>query len=126
MTNPAIFSRREREIMDIVYRLGEAGAHEVTRHMKDGVGHDTVRVTLAILEKKGHVKHRKDGRRNIYAPTVPRERATKTAVQNLTRTFFKGSPSKAILTMLDLSSSKLTEAELDDIAAWIEQERKSK
>ena len=112
--------------MDIIYRLGEAGANEVTRQMKDDAGHDTVRVTLGILERKGHLKHRKDGRRNMYSPTVPRERATKTAVQNLTRTFFKGSPSKAILTMLDLSSSKLSEDELDEIAAWIQQERNIK
>ncbi len=126
MSNPANLSRREREIMDIVYRLGEAGAHEVAAQMKDDAGYDTVRVTLGILEKKGHLKHRKDGRRNIYAPTVPRERATKTAVHNLTRTFFGGSPTKAILTMLDLSSRKLSEAELDEIAEWIEQERQGK
>ena len=126
MTRPEQLSRREREIMDILYRLGESGAAEVAAQMADDPGYDSVRVTLGILEKKGHVRHTKDSRRNIYCPTVPRDRATKSAVQNLTRTFFKGSPSKAILTMLDLSSAKLSEEELDEIAAWIKQERNSK
>jgi predicted transcriptional regulator len=126
MTDPASLSRREREIMNIVYQLGEAGAAEVARRMADDPGYDSVRVTLGILERKGHVKHRKDGRRNVYYPTVPRERATKNAVKNLQKTFFRGSPSKAILTMLDMSSARLTQAELDEIAQWIEKERKFK
>ncbi len=126
MTDPGKLSRREREIMDIVYRLGEAGAHDVARQMPDGPGYDSVRVTLGILGKKGHVKHRKDGRRNVYSPTLPRERATKHAVKNLTKTFFKGSPSKAILSMLDMSSTRLTEKDLDEIAEWIENDRKSR
>ena len=126
MTDPTKLSRREREIMDVLYRLEEAGAAEVSRQMVDDPGYDSVRVTLGILEKKGHVKHKKDGKRNVYFPTVSAERATKNAVRNLQKTFFRGSPSKAILSMLDISSAKLTDAELDEIAKWIEQERKTK
>ena len=68
-------SRREREIMDIVYQLGEAGVAEVASRMRDDPGYDSVRVTLGILEKKGHVTHRQDGRRYLYSPTVPHQAA---------------------------------------------------
>ena len=92
--------------------------------MEDSPGYDSVRITLGILAKKGHLKHRKDGRRYIYAPTVPLDKASRSAARNLLRTFFSGSPSKAILTMLDVSSSRLTKKELDEIAAWLDEEKK--
>ena len=111
--------------MDIIYRLGEASAANVARQMRDDPGYDSVRVTLGILEKKGHLEHRQDGRRYIYSPTVPHERATRAAWRNLLRTFFKGSPSRAILTLLDISAARLSREELDEIAEKIEQERKS-
>ncbi len=126
MTDHTGLSRRERQIMDVIYQLGQAAAPDVCRQMTDDPGYDSVRVTLGILEKKGHVKHKKDGKRNIYYPTVPREHATRNAVRNLTKTFFKGSPSRAIVSMLDMSSARLTEEDLDEIAGWIENERKSK
>jgi predicted transcriptional regulator len=118
-------SRREREIMDIVYRLGETGVAEVVSRMRDHPGYDSVRVTLGILEKKGHVKHRQDGRRYLYSPTVPHHKATRSAMRTLLQTFFRGSPSKAIQALLDMSGDRLTTDELDEIAQWIEQERKS-
>ena len=118
-------SRREREIMDIVYRLREAGAAEVASRMHDDPGYDSVRVTLGILEKKGHLKHRLDGRRYVYSPTVPHSQATRSAMRGVVQTFFRGSPSKAILTLLDMSSTKLSQEELDEIAGWIEKERQS-
>jgi len=121
----ADLSRREREIMDIVYRLGEAGASEVASRMRDDPGYDSVRVTLGILEKKGHLKHRQDGRRYVYLPTVPHHKATRGAMRNLLQTFFRGSPSKAVLSLLDMSSSRLSRSELDEIADWIEKERKA-
>ena len=111
--------------MDIVYRLGEAGAAEVSSKMRDEPGYDTVRVTLGILEKKGHLKHRQDGRRYVFSPTVPHRKATRSAWRNLIHTFFRGSPSKAILSLLDMSSTRLSQEELDEIAEWIEKERKS-
>ncbi len=111
-------------MMDIVYRLGEAGAAEVAAKMRDDPGYDSVRVTLGILEKKGHLKHRQDGRRYVFSPTVPHQKATQGALRNLLRTFFRGSPSKAVLSLLDMSSSRLSRGELDEIAEWIEKERK--
>lgn len=120
---PAQLSRREREIMEIVYRLGEAGVSDVTAALPDRPSYDTVRVTLGILEKKGHVKHRRDGRRYVYRPTVSAERASRAAVRSLLRTFYRGKPSAAILTMLDESSARLSQEELDEIAQWIERER---
>jgi predicted transcriptional regulator len=122
---PKYLSKREREIMDIVYRLGEAGASDVSRRMEDDPGYDSVRVTLGILAKKGHLTYRRENRRHIYSPTVPREKASRSAVQGLVRTFFEGSPSKAILAMLDESSARLSDEDLDEIAAWLEREKKS-
>jgi predicted transcriptional regulator len=116
-------SRREREIMDIVYRLGEASVADVVDRMDPDPGYDSVRVTLGILNKKGHVKHRQDGRRYIYSPTVPHEAASRSAVSSLLHTFFRGSPSRAILTLLGMS--KLSRNELEEIAEWIEEERQS-
>ena len=119
----AELSRRERQIMEIVYRLGEASVADVAQRMPDNPGYGSVRVTLSILEDKGHVKHRQDGRRYIYLPTLSRERAKQVAVKNLLKTFFAGSPSKAILAMLDMSADRLSENELEEIAEWIESER---
>jgi predicted transcriptional regulator len=117
-------SRREREIMNIVYKLGEAAVSDVVNRIPDEAGYDTIRVTLGILTKKGYVKRHKVDRRYIYVPTVPREKASRTALENLLDTFFAGSPSKAVLAMLDESSTKISKQELDRIAAWIERKRK--
>lgn len=118
-------SRRERQIMNIIYQLGEASVADVESRMKDGPGYDSIRVTLGILAKKGFVKHRREQRRYIYSPTVPRTEASRTAMRNLLRTFFAGSAPKAVLAMLDMSSSKLTKKDLDKIAAWVEKEKRS-
>lgn len=107
--------------MEILYRLGEASAPEVARHMVPDPGGDSVRVTLGILKKKGHVQSRADGRRNIYRPVVPRATASRSAVRNVVRTFFGGSSSSAILAMLGMS--RLSPDELDEIAEWVDKER---
>jgi BlaI family penicillinase repressor len=120
---PTRLSRREREIMDIVYRLGEAGVHEVVNEMGEDLSYDTVRVTLYILERKGFLVHHQEARRYIFRPVIDREKASRHAVDNLLRTFFEGSPSKAILTMLDVSSERLTQRELDEIAELIERKK---
>jgi BlaI family penicillinase repressor len=117
-------SRREREIMNIVYKLGEASVSEVVDRIPDEPGYDTIRVTLGILTRKGFLKRRKQDRRYLYKPIVPREKASRTAVTNLLETFFAGSPSKAVLTMLDESSARISGKELDEIAAWVERKRK--
>ena len=117
-------SRREREIMNIVYKLGEAAVSDVVDRIPDEPGYDTIRVTLGILTKKGYLKRYKLDRRYIYVPIVPREKASRSAVTSLLDTFFAGSPSKAVLAMLDESSTKISKQDLDRIAAWIERERK--
>lgn len=119
----AKLSRREREIMEILYRLGEASAADVVGRLDPDPGYDSVRVTLGNLEKKGHVKHRQDGRRYVYTPTVPHETASRSAIRNVLHTFFRGSPSRAILALLGMS--KMSREELDVIAKWIEEERSS-
>ena len=119
-------SRREREIMDVVYSLGQGSVSDIAARMEDNPGYNSVRVTLGILVKKGHLKHRKDGRRYIYSPTVPTEAASRSATRNLLRTFFGGSPSRAILAMLDASSDRLSRKQLDDITAWLEKVKKEK
>jgi predicted transcriptional regulator len=113
-------SRRERQIMDILYRLGEGGAAEVVEHLPDRPAYNSVRVTLGILERKGMVRHRQDGNRYVYAPTLPAEKARESAMRELVRTFFRGSPSKAILTLLDSPSTRLTAEELNELAAKVE------
>ena len=109
--------------MQILYRLGQGAVADVASRMNPNPGDDSVRVTLGILKKKGHVKSRMEGRRNLYRPTVPHAAASKSAVKNLTNTFFRGSPSKAALALLGMS--KLSKEELDQIAQWIEAERES-
>ena len=123
MTDLSSLSRRERQIMDLVYRLGEAGAGDVSRQLPDKPSYNSVRVTLGILEKKGFVRHRQDGARYIYAPTIAADRARKSAMKHVISTFFQGSPSAAILALLDGSAAKIERKELDDIAQAIEQAR---
>lgn len=117
-------SRRESQIMDVIYQLGEASVSEVVERMPDRPAYNAVRITLGILEKKGYVKHRQDGQRYIYAPTVPVERAKRSAVSHLLQTFFEGSSQQAILTLLGMSADRLTKDDLDEISEWIEHARK--
>jgi predicted transcriptional regulator len=120
------FSRREREIMDAVYNLEEASAADVARHLRDEDGYDSIRVILGILEKKGYLQHRREGKRHIYLPTVSREKATQSALSHVMKTFFQGSPSSAILALLDMSSSNLSQDELEEIASKIEDASREK
>ena len=116
----AQLSRRERQIMDVLYRLGEAGAAEVVDHLSDRPPYNSVRVTLGILERKGVVRHRREGNRYVYTPTVPAEAMRESALRHVVRTLFRGSSSKAVLTLLDSSSTRLSKEELDELAAWVE------
>jgi BlaI family transcriptional regulator, penicillinase repressor len=119
-------SRRERQIMDVLYRLGEAGAAEVVAHLPGHPPYNSVRVTLGILERKGIVRHRRDGTRYVYSPTAPADKVRESALRDLVRTFFRGSPSKAILTLLDSPSTRLSADELNELAAWVESARREK
>ncbi len=117
-------SRRERQIMDALYHLGEGGAAEVARRLADRPAYNSVRVTLGILERKGFVRHRTEGARYVYAPVIPLERAKRTATSHLLTTFFKGSPSAAIMTLLDLKRGALSGHEITEIETLIAKARK--
>ncbi len=109
--------------MNVLYGLGEAGAAEVAKRVRHEGRHDSVRVTLRILERKGHIKHRQDGRRYVYSPTVPHQAASRSAIRGLISTFFRGSPKSAVLALLGMS--RLSKNELDEIAEWVEAARRS-
>ncbi len=118
-------SRRESQIIDIVYQLGEASVSDILKLMDDPPSYDSVRIILGILTEKGHLKHYTAGRRYIYQPTIPQGKASRSAIQSLIHTFFGGSPSKAILTLLDMSSDSMSAEELEQIAAHLEEDKKS-
>jgi predicted transcriptional regulator len=112
-------SNRERQIMDILYRLGQATAAEVQSLLPDPPSYSAVRATLRILEDKGHVQHQHDGPRYVFRPAVAREKAKRSAVRHLVRTFFDGSAEQAVATLLDESSSKLSSEEVDRLTELI-------
>ena len=116
-------SRREREIMDVIYRRGQATAADVLEDMPEPPSYSAVRAMLRILEEKGHVRHEQRGPRYVFLPTVPREQARRSALKQLVHTFFDGSTEQAVTALLDLSSRKLSDAELDRLARIIDQAR---
>ena len=117
-------SRRERQIMDILFAQGRSTAAEVMAALPDPPSYSAVRAMLRILEDKGHVRHEQDGPRYIYVPTVARESAKKFAIRHVLKTFFEGSATQAISALLDEDGDKLSEAELDRLARMIERARK--
>src|SRR5215212_12185496 len=116
-------SRRERQIMEIVYRKGNATAAEVHGDMPDRPSYSAVRALLRVLEEKGQLRHRQDGPRYLYSPTVPRDRARKSALQRVVGTFFAGSVTDAVAALLDLESDRLDEEELRRLAALVDEAR---
>jgi predicted transcriptional regulator len=116
-------SRRERQIMDVIYARGQATAAEVTAAIPDPPSYSAVRALLRILEQKGHVRHQEDGPRYVFLPTVPRDRARRSAMRNLVRTFFDGSAAQAAAALID--HGKLSDDEFDRLAAAIEKARKA-
>ena len=119
-------SRRERQIMETLYALGEGGAREVAAAMREPEAYHIVRVTLTVLERKGHVRHRVEGRRNVYTPVQSAEKAQRSALTRITRTFFGGSSSRAVIALLDLSRDRLKESDLDELAAWVQAQSRSR
>jgi predicted transcriptional regulator len=117
-------SRRERQIMDILYQRGKASAAEVREAMEDAPGYSAVRAMLRILEEKGHVKHQAEGLKYVYVPSVARDKAKRTAVKHLMETFFNGSPENVMAALLDVSSTRLSADELDRMAQMIARARK--
>jgi predicted transcriptional regulator len=116
-------SRRERQIMDVIYREGQATATEVLAAIADPPSYSAVRAMLRVLENKGHLRHVLDGTRYDYRPTLPRDRAGKPALENVLRTFFDGSTEKAVAALLDLSRSDLSAQDLDRLSELIAQAR---
>lgn len=116
-------SRRERQIMDILFREGQATASEVQAAMADAPSYSAVRAMLRVLEDKGHLRHEQDGPRYLYKPVVARERAKRSAMRHLLHTFFEGSHEQAVAALLDEASTSLSEPELDRLAKVIERHR---
>src|ERR687898_1832127 len=116
--------RRERQIMDILFRRGRATAAEVMEELPGEPSYSTVRTQLRVLEEKGHVRHEEDGVRFIYAPAVTRNAARKSALRHLVQTFFDGSPEKAVAALLGGEASKLSVEQLERIADMIDKARK--
>src|SRR5256885_10489858 len=115
MAEAAQLSRRERQIMDVIYRRGRATAAEVLDDIPDPPSYSAVRALLRLLEEKGHVRHEQDGPRYIYTPIVNRDRARRSALKHVVRTFFDGSATDAVAALLD-GEGKLDDTELDRLS----------
>lgn len=118
------FSRREREIMNIIFASGEATANEVLDRMSEPPSYSAVRAMLRILEQKGHLRHEQEGTRYVYRPTANREKASRSALDTLLATFFDGSAAKVVSTLLDQHAKSISAEELESLSALIARARK--
>ena len=116
-------TRRERQIMDILYRRRHATAGEVMEDLSGDPNYSTVRTQLRVLEEKGHVTHEEEGLRYVYSPAVPRNSARRSALRHLVDTFFDGSPERAVAALLGGEGTKLSEDQLDRIADLVKKSR---
>jgi BlaI family transcriptional regulator, penicillinase repressor len=116
-------SRRERQIMDVVYRLGKATVTDVLERLPDPPSYSAVRALMRILEEKGHLSHEQDGPRYVYLPTVPRDAAQASALSHMVRTFFGGSAEAAVAALLDLPEHGMSEGELTRLSRLIDDAR---
>jgi predicted transcriptional regulator len=123
-TDPNQLSRRERQIMEVIYAQGRATAAEVRENLPDPPSYSAVRAMLRILEDKGHLSHESDGPRYVFMPTIPREQARETALRRLVHTFFGGSSENAVAALLDLDEEALDSEALERIARRITEARK--
>ena len=124
-TRHHVLTKRERQIMDLLYRLGRATATEIREGLSGGPSDSTVRTQLRVLEEKGHVRHEELGLRFVYMPTVPRHTARKSALNHLVDTFFDGSHAKVVTALLGGDAPRLSDDELDRIAGMIAAARKA-
>jgi predicted transcriptional regulator len=120
----AVLSRRERQIIDILYRRGRATAAEVMEDLPGDSSYSTVRTQLRVLEEKGHVRHDQDGQRYVYSPAVPRGTVRRSALKHLVETFFDGSVEQTVAALLGGDAARLSEDELKRIGELIEKARK--
>lgn len=125
MTNPAQdLSRRERQIMDLLFRSGKATAAEVLDGLPDAPSYSAVRALLRILETKGHVRHVEDGRTYVYSPIVRRSDARQSALSHLLKTFFDNSAEQAVAALLAIKGERMSDAELERMSAMIDGAKK--
>jgi predicted transcriptional regulator len=120
----AVLSRRERQIIDILYRRGRATAAEVMEDLPGDSTYSTVRTQLRVLEEKGHIRHEQDGQRYVYSPAVPRGTVRRSALKHLVETFYEGSVEQAVAALLGGEGSRLTDEQLDRIEDLIRKARK--
>src|SRR6059036_137277 len=120
----AVLSRRERQIMDILFRRGRATAAEVMADLPGDSSYSTVRTQLRVLEEKGHVRHEQDGQRYVYTPAVSRGTVRRSALKHLVETFYEGSVEQAVAALLGGEGSRLSEEQLDRIEDLIKKARK--
>ena len=120
--SPINLSRRERQIMDIIYQTGPATAAEILERLPSPPSYSAVRALLRLLEEKGHVRHEQDGPRYVFLPIVARDRARQSALTHVVRTFFDGSATEAVAALLN-DGAKLSTDELDRLAAMIDKAR---
>lgn len=119
-----MLGRRERQIMDAVYRLGRAGVSDVIGQLPDPPTYSSVRAMLAYLERKGLLRHERDGARYVYLPIVPHAKAQRSALQHLVRTFFKGSRARAVAALLEIEDQDLSDKELDRLSELVRRARR--
>jgi BlaI family transcriptional regulator, penicillinase repressor len=112
-------SRRERQIMEILYRRGKASAAEVREAMSDPPSYSAVRAMLRVLEEKGHVSHENERLKYVFAPVVKPEKAKRSAMKHLVETFFRDAPEQVVAALLDVASKRLTREELDRMSEMI-------
>ena len=117
-------SRRERQIMDVLYRRGHATAAEIHQDMPNRPSYSAVRAMLRTLEEKGHLRHEEQGPRYLYKPIVSRDKAKRSALRHLLETFFEGSAEQAVAALVEGSAAKLSQAELDRISRLIEEAKR--
>jgi BlaI family penicillinase repressor len=117
-------SRRERQIMDIIYGLKEATALQVLERLPSPPSYSAVRALLRVLEQKGHLAHRQDGPRYVFSPILPRERARRGALQDLLKTFFDNSTEDVVAALLDISEDNLSESDYSRLLELVEKARK--
>ena len=117
-------SRRERQIMDILYAAGKASASEIQERLPDQPSNSTVRTILRVLERKSYVRHVEEGLRYMFLPAVPREAARASAMQRVLRTFFGGSAKEAIAAFLDPNAFEMSREDLEELSRMIERAKK--
>ena len=118
MTQPRL-TRRERQIMDVLFRKGEGTVNDVMEALPDPPSYSAVRATLRILEEKGHLRHREDGPRYVYLPKMEPANARKAALEHLLTTFFAGSAEQAVMALAEMSDAELTPEQLEKLAERI-------